>query len=126
MFKKQVFILTLVSLFTFLSPQKSFAASPGASFRLDPTRRFVFLTLTNLQSVARVSYVLTYETRGVTKGFEGGFRTFGRQRRSVRRQILGTCSSGRCVYHTNPHGFQLDVTFFLKSGGTTTAPQTLP
>ena len=120
---KAILSFLLLLLFTFTPV---FAASPDASLRLDPTRRYVFLTFTNIQTVSKVNYVLTYITNNVTKGFEGGFRTYGRLRRSVRRQILGTCSSGRCVFHKNPNSFQLDVTFYLKSGGTTTVTKSLP
>src|SRR3990167_5082984 len=94
-------ILSFLLLFLFTVTPVS-AANPNVSLRTDPTHRYVFLTFANINSVSKVNYTLTYVSNNVTKGFVGGFKTYGRLRRSVRRQILGTCSSGRCVFTPTP------------------------
>ncbi len=102
------------------------AAAPAATVRLDASRHFAFLTFSNLKNVSRVNYTLIYDTSSTQKGLEGGFRTTTRSRSSTRRQILGTCSSGRCVYTLGVHNLQFDVTFTLRSGGTVNVTKTLP
>lgn len=118
-------ILSFLLLFLLATGPALAAVSPGAALTTDSSRRYVYLTFTNLQSVSRVTYTLTYDSNSVTRGFEGGFKTLKGQRRSVRRQILGTCSSGRCVFHKNPVSFQLTVRFYLKTGGSTTVTKSL-
>lgn len=120
-----IFILSLFLFFSSFALPAS-AANPSVSLRLAPNRRYVFLTFSNLRPVSRVSYTLTYTSSSTTKGFEGGFKTTGHSVRAVRRQILGTCSSGRCVFHSSPHAFELTATFYFRTGGSTTVTKTLP
>lgn len=121
--------LILSSLLLFYSlalPLSAFAASPTASLRTDKNRRFVYLTFFNIKGVSRVNYTLVYDTGATQKGVEGGFKTAGKSRAATRRQILGTCSSGRCVYHQGVRNLQLDVTYTLRSGGTVNVTKSLP
>ena len=118
----------ILALFVFLlvSPLVAFAAMPGAALTTSPDRHFVYLTFSGLQSVSKVNYTLVYDSNNRQKGFEGGFKTMRYSSKSTRRQILGTCSSGKCVYHKSPRNFALEVSFTLKTGGTTTITRSLP
>jgi|SRR3990167_2387939 len=118
------FILSLV-LALFLAASPALAASPTASLRTDSLRHYVYLTFSNLKGVSRVNYTLVYDTNRGQKGIEGGFKTGTRTTTSTRRQILGTCSSGRCVFQTGIKNLQLDVTFSSRSGGTTNVSKSL-
>lgn len=66
-----------------------------------------------------------YDTNTYQKGFEGIIKNY-KSSRIVRRQILGTCSSRRCVYTAGVKNFILKVTFTLKTGGTTSITKNLP
>lgn len=66
-----------------------------------------------------------YDTNTYQKGFEGSFKNY-KSSRIVKRQILGTCSSGRCVYTAGVKNFILKATFTLKTGGTTSVTKNLP
>lgn len=100
--------------------------TPLASLSTDAARHYVYLTFANTKGVSKIDYTLTYYSGGRQKGFVGGFTNGLFTTRSVRKQILGTCSSGKCVYHLNPKNLELDVTFFLKSGKPITQTKTLP
>lgn len=76
------------------------------------------MTFTDLRDVAKLSYTLVYNTERGQKGLEGGMKFKTRTSRTSRRQILGTCSSGKCVFHKGVKNVQLDVTFTLRSGKT--------
>lgn len=110
------FILTLALLLvTAITPV---LAAPGALVSLSADKRFVYMTFTDLRNVSRVNYTLTYDTISSQKGFESAIKFKSKTSRISRRQILGTCSSGRCVYHQGIKNVQLDATFTLRSGGT--------
>lgn len=100
-------------------------AAPGVSLSTDASRRFVTVGFTDLKSVSKVSYTLTYDSASIQRGFAGGFRNPSKLIRTTRRQILGTCSSGRCVYHRAPKNLQVQAVFTLRSGGTVKASRTL-
>lgn len=117
------FILTFLLLFT-LATVPALAAT--ASLSLTKDRRYVYLNFGDLKNVSKVNYTLVYDSATGQKGFEGGFKLKPKISRSSRRQILGTCSSGRCVYHKNVKNVSLDTTFTLRSGGTTNVTKTLP
>lgn len=118
-------VALILALFVAVAPALS-AANPDASIRVDKNRRFAFMAFTNLRNVSRINYTLVYDTNSGQKGVEGGFKTAGKSRTAVRRQILGTCSSGRCVFHQGVRNLQLDVTFTLRSGGTVNVTKSLP
>jgi len=84
------------------------------------------MTFTGLKAVSKVDYTLTYDTGSRNTGVVGGLRTKKFTSKASRRQILGTCSTRRCTYHTNPKNLNLQVTFYLRSGGTSTVTKTLP
>jgi hypothetical protein len=67
----------------------------------------------------------THDSGAKQKGFAGGFKNKTTTSRSVRKQILGTCSSGRCVYHAGVKNLQLSATFVLKNGQRITQTKTL-
>lgn len=117
------FILPLI---LFLLYPSVALAKEGASISLSRDRRFVYLNFSDLTNVSRVNYILVYDSNRGQKGLEGGFKLKPRTRRSSRRQILGTCSSGRCVYHRNIKNVSLDATFTLRSGGTVNVTKSLP
>ncbi|OGD00407.1 hypothetical protein A3E17_01585 [Candidatus Amesbacteria bacterium RIFCSPHIGHO2_12_FULL_48_14] len=116
----------LLLLFTITTPASAATASPNASLSVSKDRHYVYLSFSGLKAVAKVNYILTYDSNNTQKGFEGGFSTKKSTTRSTRRQILGTCSSGKCVFQPNPKNFSLTVTFTLRSGATTTLTRTLP
>lgn len=99
---------------------------PFVSLSLTRDRRYVYLNFGGLKDVAKVNYTLVYDSATGQKGFEGGFKLKPKISRSSRRQILGTCSSGRCVYHRNVKNVSLDATFTLRSGGAINITKTLP
>ncbi len=117
------FILTLLLLLTFTATP---ALAATASLSLTKNRYYVHLNFGDLKNVSRVNYTLTYDSSSGQKGFEGGFKLKPKISRSSRRQILGTCSSGRCVYHKNIKNVSLDAAFTLRSGGTVNVTRSLP
>lgn len=118
-------ILPLLFLYSLAFPLSALAA-PSASISLTKDRRFINLSFSDLKTVSKVSYTLIYNSAAGQKGFEGGFKLKSKVSRSTRRQILGTCSSGRCVYHKNIKNVSLDTTFTLRSGGTINVIKNLP
>lgn len=118
------FILTFLSLGLLLAPVVW--AAPSANLSLTKDKRFVYLTFRDLASVARVNYTLVYDTSRGQKGFEGGFKLRPKTTRASRRQILGTCSGRKCVYHAGVKNVQLDAFFNLRSGGSTRLHRRLP
>lgn len=98
----------------------------AATMRLTADKHYLYLTFSDLRSVARVNYVVTYDTDKGQKGFEGGYKLQNRTVKSSRRQIIGTCSSGKCVFQNGVKNVQLQATFVMRSGGITTSSQTLP
>ena len=96
-----------------------------ASLRLSTDKRFAYLTFTGLKDVSKVNYVLTYDTTRGQKGLEGGMK-LKKTIRSLRRQILGTCSSGKCVYHQGIKNVELTTTFVNKNGTKTTTTTRVP
>lgn len=119
------FILALV-LALFLGTSPILAASPSVSLRTDNLRRYVYMTFSNINGISRINYTLVYDTKTGQKGIEGGFKSSGKSRSAVRRQILGTCSSGKCVFQPGVRNLQLDATFTLRGGGTINATKSLP
>jgi hypothetical protein len=97
-----------------------------AAIRLTPDKHYLYLTFSDLRNVARVSYVATYDTDKGQKGFEGGYKLANKTLKSTRRQIMGTCSSGKCVFQNGIKNVQLQATFVMRSGGITTSSQSLP
>lgn len=97
-----------------------------ATLSTDNLKHFANLGFSGLKGVTKVSYTLTYYSNGRQKGVVGGFKVNPTTTRSVRRQILGTCSSGKCVYHNKPTNFELQTTFYLKNGKPITQTKTLP
>lgn len=98
----------------------------AAAIRFSPDRRYLYLTFSDMRNVSRVNYVVTYDTNKGQKGFEGGYKLNSRTLRSTRREILGTCSSSKCVFQTGIKNAQIQATFVMRSGGITTSSQTLP
>lgn len=122
------FLLSLslfIPLLLIFSPQKAQAANPSASLGLTADKKYVNIYFSNLQDVTRITYTLTYQTGSRTTGFEGSLKPKPKTSRLSRRQILGTCSTRRCVFHPNPKNFNLEITFTTKSGQKITQTKTL-
>lgn len=97
----------------------------ATSLRLSTDKKFAYLTFTGLKDVSKVNYVLTYDTNRGQKGLEGGMK-LKKTTRSSRRQILGTCSSGKCVYHQGIKNVELTTIFTNRSGKSTTTTVRVP
>ena len=97
----------------------------AASLRLSADKRFTYLTFTGLKDISKINYVLTYDTNRGQKGLEGGMK-FKRTNRTIRRQILGTCSSGKCVYHQGIKNVELITTFVNRNGTKSTTTVRVP
>lgn len=118
-------IVPLFVLAAVLLPTSAVAATPQATLTITPDKHFANVTFSNLKDVAKVSYTLMYDTNNRTTGFEGGFKTAKSTTRATRKQIIGSCSTKRCVYHQKPKNFTLNVTFTLRSGGVTRVSKSL-
>jgi len=56
------------------------------------------------------TYVLTYDANGIQEGVSGTGSFDGNSSQYTSSNILlGTCSSGTCVYDNDPHNFNLTV-----------------
>jgi hypothetical protein len=97
----------------------------AASLRLSADKKFAYLNFTGLKDTSKISYVLTYDTNRGQKGLEGGMK-LKKTSRSSRKQILGTCSSGKCVYHQGIKNVELTTTFVNKNGTKTTTTTRVP
>lgn len=97
----------------------------AASLRLSADKRFAYLNFTGLKDTSKINYVLTYDTNRGQKGLEGGMK-LKRTNRATRKQILGTCSSGRCVYHQGIKNVELVTTFVNRGGKSTTTTVRVP
>lgn len=122
---KFIISFLLLLLYSSTLPLLAQAGGPTATLQLDKLRRYAFLVFSDIKNVSRVNYTLVYDTSSGQKGLEGGFKNRS-SRKSTRRQILGTCSSGRCVYHKNIKNASLNATFTLRSGGTVKVSRSLP
>jgi hypothetical protein len=96
-----------------------------ASLRLSADKKFAYLNFTNLRETAKINYILTYDTNRGQKGLEGGMK-LKKTSRSSRKQILGTCSSGKCVYHQGIKNIELVTTFVDHAGRSTTTTARVP
>ncbi|MEK7504518.1 MAG: hypothetical protein AAB550_03400 [Patescibacteria group bacterium] len=104
----------------------TFVFAAVASLNLSTDRRFVNINFSGTRDVSKINYTLTYDTTAGVRGFEGGIKLKNKTSRVVRRQILGTCSSKKCVYQKGIKNLQLQTTFFMRSGGSTTSTVSLP
>lgn len=116
-------ILIFTILFTF--PGIALAA-PNVTITPDRNRQFVNINFTDLTNVSRLNYTLVYDTNRGQRGLAGGVKYKSRVRKSSRRQILGTCSSGRCVYHQGIKNLSVEATFYYRNGGSSTVTRLLP
>lgn len=96
--------------------KKSSTATKGVtvSVKLNPDRRGIVATSSNLEIASSVSYSLTYTSRGVKEGVGGSLTELsGIQTREL---LFGTCSAGVCRYHPSPKNAKFVVTTTLKDG----------
>ncbi len=97
----------------------------SASLRLSADKKFAYLNFTGLKDTSKINYVLTYDTNRGQKGLEGGMK-LKKTNRATRKQILGTCSSGKCVYHQGIKNVELVTTFVGRGGKSTTTTVRVP
>lgn len=96
--------------------KKSSIATKGVtvSVKLNPDRRGIVATFSNLEIASSVSYSLTYTSRGIKEGVGGSLTELsGTQTREL---LFGTCSAGVCRYHPSPKNAKFIVTTILKNG----------
>jgi hypothetical protein len=79
----------------------------------------IILSLTNLSSVKKVSYELSYSARGIPQGAMGAVTVSG-QSSDSRDLYFGTCSHGVCTPHTDVTDATLTVKV-TKNNGTVAA-----
>lgn len=103
-----------------------FVFAAVASLQLSSDRRFVNINFSGTKDISKINYTLTYDTSAGVRGFEGGVKLKNKTSRVTRRQILGTCSSSKCVYQKGIKNLQLQTTFFKRSGGSTNSTVSLP
>lgn len=104
----------------------AFIFAAVASLRLSADKRFAYLNFSGLKDTARVNYTLVYDTASGQKGVEGAIRLKNRTNRTSKVQLLGTCSSKKCVYHKGIKNVHLETTFVSRTGGSTTSANNLP
>lgn len=100
-------------------PRTAAPTKKGVSYssaRLSRATNSVILTMTNLASVTRVSYELSYTAMGKQEGVGGSLAPTG-QVNDSRDLYFGTCSSGVCTPHRNIKNATLTVVTTLKNGG---------
>lgn len=99
---------------TYLKKSTSGSALKYSSAKL--ARPNVVISFFNLDKVAQIDYVLSYNANGLEQGAGGSVRPTGSSNDS-RALYFGTCSAGKCVPHAGIKNAQLLVTTKLKSGG---------
>lgn len=83
-----------------------------------PSRLGIVINLYNLNSVSKVSYILSYFGSGQTQGVVGSFTPTSNT--DSRELLFGTCSHGVCKYHEGITNAHLVLNFTLKSGAVVT------
>lgn len=133
MIKKLSLVFLLIFTLGLFSPQALYSAkkiAPNASvkgsktsstitvaYRLRKDKRALIITFGNLQNAKTVDFTLLYSANGIDRGVMGGY-TPKKTRTKTQEVILGTCSSGSCVYYTKIKNMKLEVVAKLKSGET--------
>ena len=101
--------------------KKSVTPSIGgySSAKLSRATNSILVSFYNLNTITKVSYMLSYAANGIEQGVAGSLTSNGQT--SARRDLyFGTCSKGVCTPHYNIKNATLTVTTTLVSGGTTT------
>lgn len=117
-------LIGFLFLFFFLhlaTPSLAATKKPTSAVSVSPlwykTRGFVRLTFSNLKSVSRATYTLTYKDNGIDRGVMGSVSlkkpTFSRD------IIIGTCSSGVCRYYWTVKKITVQVDTLYKNGSST-------
>jgi len=84
--------------------------------KLSRATNSIIVNFTNLESVMRINYELTYDANGISQGVTGSIVPAGAT--DSRDLYFGTCSKGVCTPHTNIQNAQLLVQTKLSSGQT--------
>lgn len=135
----RILVYSLISLFTFsfisiftphieaakprLAPArpatiKAKTVSIGySSVRLSRPTNSLVITFTNLASVKKIDYILSYQAKNLDQGALGSVNPAGNA--SEKRDLyFGTCSHGACTPHLNIKNSTLTITSSLKNGQT--------
>ncbi|KKU82677.1 hypothetical protein A2973_00135 [Candidatus Gottesmanbacteria bacterium RIFCSPLOWO2_01_FULL_49_10] len=86
-----------------------------SSARLSRPTHSVLVTFTNLGTVSKASYTLSYTANGIPQGVVGTLSPSGRLS-DTRDLYFGTCSKGVCTPHTNITDASLTIATTLKNG----------
>jgi hypothetical protein len=99
-----------------VSSQTTTARRKGisSSVKIRNDRKALDLTLSNFTDIESVSYILSYDSNGVTQGVSGAITD--EENTVTRDLIFGTCSDKVCRYDTNITNARLTITTTLKSG----------
>ena len=85
-----------------------------AKVRFRGDRLAIIVDFSNLGIASRISYNLSYTTRGTTQGAGGDISSSGGS--TTRELIFGTCSGGVCRYDSGITKARFVVTTVLKNG----------
>lgn len=105
----------IMSSFANAASKKSNTALINVSTKYIKNRKTVQVNFGNLKDVKKVSYTLFYEGNGIGQGVTGSI-SVGKQKTVTRNMVLGTCSSGVCMYHKNVKNIKLEVKTIYRSG----------
>lgn len=102
------------------SAAKAKSTASGSQFGVKAVVKFksgrtgIVATFSDLERVSKVSYSLTYSSRGIQEGAGGSLTDLsGTQTREL---LFATCSKNVCRYHTGIKNARFVVTTTLKSG----------
>lgn len=129
MLSRSVFVVGLVAFLSLISHPveaaklrvwgKVSSLAPGrisySSARLSRPTKSVLVTFTNLGSVSKANYTLSYSANGIQQGVVGTLSPSGKSS-DTRDLYFGTCSKGVCTPHTNITDASLTIATTLKNG----------
>ncbi len=104
------------------------SADVAVDLKAKNDNKIVALEIKNIpSSVESIEYELTYLTgSGLPRGVLGKINTKGENEISRDDIVLGTCSSGKCVYDTGVTSIDLSLKFNSKDGSSAIFQKTYP
>jgi hypothetical protein len=91
------------------------SSMPTLTAKLTANKRNINMALSNLSTVASLTYELTYTNNGIDEGVFGSIKKVTTKNLS-RTLYLGTCSHGACTPHKKVKNIRIEARFKLKTG----------